>query len=1275
MAVTIPGFSVGIGADASEFLRTLFRIETESKRTADSVSRGFGALNTTMGALTNTVRGFIGAFTVDRLVDLGRRALDTAGNLEELALQAGVSTTQLQVLQFAGLQTGVGLEEIQTSFARFARNLEESGKKGSALGNILKQLDIETKNADNTTRSAYAVFGDIAEAVQNASSQTEQLTIAQIALGRGGARWIPVLAEGREGLQQFAEAADRVGFILGQDLIAKADQASDTIATLQGVVGKGFQIGLVEAFAESVNLTEQQLRLARDAAVELGQALGRVFLGVLDILGRLEPAIAVIRDTMRGMESDGQTFLDFLEHVGLASPNVESLNRQISETAQEMSDLAAQRDVLARAGIEAGIQPEDLLALRELNARHDQLNRQLQTLADKKASLEQLSVKPLEVSIHEAAEATKPLSAGLDFAADKTDKLTGAAKRLQDAGKFLTTTSAQEERFAAADEATKARFKADQDMRRRTHQDAKAEEDAFAEEIKGIWQGVGQSIQSTFADTYEQLFTGGLTSFQDFADSIKQIFIRLAADIAAAMTAQALFGQLTGVAGLFGGAGAGAQFVRPGQAPSMWAQGSQFQATGLAGFFGRPMWGSQAAPRMGAHGMLTGGGVTSTGPGGMFSTAPTWGQGLGGGAAGLFGGLTFGGMAGQAVGGGVAGGFAGAGAGALSGGAMGMMAGPWGAAIGAGIGALAGGLLGGLSGGSSGARRAMIGGGVLGGTGSGLAAQLASGIDTQIQGILTSTQETVVNAALATSQAIKVEFNKDKGLSEGDKARIAAARLGPAATALGISATAVTGAGGAEAQMAAFQEALTAQKAIKDLVGSLTPFTHQVETLRAQFDEAWATAAKYGISLEGVVEAQTAAFAELNRQQRLEAIGVAQAVGAMDPLTGALQTLQIQMEDFAAQAVQMGIPLDNLTATHQKAAQAIIDQYNAQQQVVDNSFELLQQRRLEIHAYRELAGIWRPLDRQLADLQVQFENAWREAARLGEATNTLALAHARAAQEVINQHRLQVHAFRDLADIWRPVDRALADLQVQFENAWQEAVRLGQATNTLAAAHTRAAQAVFNQFRLEAHAFREFAGTWTPLQRELADLQVQFENAWLEANRLGESTANLAKAHQQAAEAVIRQHQAQMDAMALSITDPFTQLLEPLRALGIELDRSLLNPLEQFNASAQNFRDIAAQALAGNTEAIQQLEQAGRQFIATATSVGASPAAAAATREVQNVLQQVMGQVQDAQAQAGRGIEGTIWAANQRVVDTLGELIVVGRLQIEEMRRLQRGLT
>jgi hypothetical protein len=122
---------------------------------------------------------------------------------------------------------------------------------------------------------------------------------------------------------------------------------------------------------------------------------------------------------------------------------------------------------------------------------------------------------------------------------------------------------------------------------------------------------------------------------------------------------------------------------------------------------------------------------------------------------------------------------------------------------------------------------------------------------------------------------------------------------------------------------------------------------------------------------------------------------------------------------------------------------------------------------------------------------------------------------------------------------------------------------------------------------------------------------------------------------------------------------------------GIELDRSLLNPLQQLEAAAQSFDTIANQAFAGSTEAIEQLDKAGRQFIATASAVGASAGRAAAAREVRAVITQVMAQVGAPQTQGASGVERAIWSANQRMVDMLDALIVEPRVTREEIRRLQ----
>jgi hypothetical protein len=1282
LAFVIPGFSIGIGADSSEFLKALFRIETESKRTADSVSRGFSGLNTTVSALTNTLRGLAGAFTVDRLVDMGKRALDAAGGLKEISVQAGVTTRQLQVLQFAGVQSGVGIQEITTSLSQFGRRLGEAARENTALTKTLKEYGIAIKDGNLNTRSSYDVLGDLADVIQQTGSESEKLRIITEALGRGGAKLLPIFNEGREGLARFADTAERAGLILGDDFIDAADRASDAIATMQFAFGKGFQIGVVREFASAVDASTESINLAREAGEAFGTALGASFANALAIMKELVPVIELFPDTLGNTKREITAVVDTFQNWGLLAQDVETLNRNLEDTNKEISELSAKR-AEAVSMLEAINQvPENTVLIQNMDRELALLEATKAGYIAQRQELENAALMQvnLATNINKTVSELSGLSTGLDAASPKLDTFAqSAAAAAREAAEFaqaqqkaavlgmaefefqledpvrlgreevaahekaleekrrLSEQAARDQQRAAeraareqaalvksisfdveadrrlrqfqsfkanAKRIAEEQRKEEQEARRGARDDQRQEEDEFASEITGIWEGVGQNIQSTFADTYEDIFRGGITNFQDLATTVEDIFIKAAANIAAAYTAQALFGGLSGAAGglsgLFGPAAAGA-------AGAGRAGGSGVQSAGFTSIYGVTQ-------------RTAGGGIVGSGVSGQAA--------LGYGAAGALGGSLLGpAIFGQGPGAQIGGAVGGAG-GSIGGAVLGGIIAP---GIGAPIGAALGGLLGGagggflgslFGGGSTGARRATIGGGPLGGTGTGAAAQLAAGIDQQIRQILTSTQETVVNAALATSEAITVEFNKQKGLSEGDKQRIASARLGPAAAALGITNVGAVTAGSAEQQMGQFQEALGAKQAIDDLRDSLTPFAAQWEDLNEQFAEVTATAQKYGISLAGVDVAQQLATEALARAQRQQAIAVSASVGAMDPLTANLQQLDVQMQEAAAQADLLGISTANLAETHQRAAIALV---NAQ--------------RLQIHGLNEFIGNISPLQRALGDLQVQFENAWQEATALGLSTDNLTAAH----QAAIRQVEKQFEAQQTVA-------------QVQRESA-EDLFKAAQ------------------QRRLETHALREQIGLWTPLTRTLSDLQVQFENAWHEADALGESTKQLTKAHEAAREAVIRQHQAQIDAMALSITNPFEQLMEPLRALGIELDRSLLNPLDQFNAAAQNFRDIAAQALAGNTTAIQQLDEAGQQFIATATSVGASPAQAAATREVQNVLQQVMGQVENAQAQASRGVEGAIWGANQRVVDSLAELIVVGRQQIEEMRRLQRGLT
>ena len=69
MATTIPGFSVGIGADAGEFIRELFKIRTASEQTANTVTRTFGLASS---AVRGLAAGLGASFSIAGLVQATR---------------------------------------------------------------------------------------------------------------------------------------------------------------------------------------------------------------------------------------------------------------------------------------------------------------------------------------------------------------------------------------------------------------------------------------------------------------------------------------------------------------------------------------------------------------------------------------------------------------------------------------------------------------------------------------------------------------------------------------------------------------------------------------------------------------------------------------------------------------------------------------------------------------------------------------------------------------------------------------------------------------------------------------------------------------------------------------------------------------------------------------------------------------------------------------------------------------------------------------------------
>lgn len=1109
---------IDVVAQSAQFVREMRRVNENVAATARSVDRANATMASGFAAAGKAVKAFgiglaaaVGAGSASGLARLGKQALDSAGNFGELAIQAGVTTTQLQQLQVAGLQVGISQEQLVNSLAQFGRRVGEAAQGTGTLADTMKRYGISATDSAGQVRSSVSVLEDFADVITRAESSQEQLAIVSDAFGsRIGARLLPLLADGSEGFQRWAERASAAGLVMDEAFIQRADQASDAMATLQFAVAKGFEIGVVESFNAEIGATVDNLTTAREAGELLGSSLGTAMSGVVT---GFADAVTLVRELNAGVEKLTSGLFDLADVIKLPAKQFEFMLDQLAGLAGATK--------APDTSLEALAPPEVVKRIRETSA----------------------AFKPLQVDIRKAVEATDDLAKG-------SKELTGELKRLADAGKILTQTSAQEERFLRSQEEINRKLEErieifremnDEEMRRRVGQreaggmSAPGLPDDFERQLSDPFKNALEDVQNEFTRTFEEISRGTIGSFEDMADAAHDIFTNLSSNLAT-----------------------------------------------LAIFDPRAF--QQLAQQHGIDPRLLGGAAAAT---------PLLGLGVG-----LFG--NRGAQQGLGIGGGV-----GTAAGAL----IGSLVPGIGTAVGAIGGGLAGSALGGLFGGIFGGDKSRIEaritpGNLLGARGGqNIAAQFIDQVDAALLRILDDRQEALANSFIAAG---KYQTNIRDFSSEADKAAVAAARIGPAAQALGFNAAAITK-GTSEQQLANLQTAIGLMKQIESF--RIGPVATGFRDLNDQFAMMAEEAGRLGVAVEGMAAAHIRAASELNRQFMLERTSVGEMVGHFSPLDAALRTLELNMQAAAARAVELGIPLTNVTAKHHQLAAALVEQFKAAEQAAEPQTQVSRSQRAALAAQ---VGAFRGLDAQLRSLEAQMQDAAAEAAKLGISTRNVTAEHRRLADELVREHRLQQLSVGEQVGAFGPLDAALRRLEIEMQQA-------------------------------------AAAGAY-----------------------LGISTANVTREHIRLAEALLREHQAAQDALALSITSPFEQLMDPLQEFLGELQVGNLNPAGQIQAAQDEFRRIAELARAGSTTAIQQLESAGQAFIQQAERFGASPGGVAARTEVISVVESVMADVNRAQREASAGLEGAIMQAAQRQVDTLRELIDVGRLQIEEIKRLRR---
>lgn len=164
---------------------------------------------------------------------LAYKSITAADDLNTLSKQTGISTDELQKMQYAADLVDVSVDDITGALKKLKPKITEDNAALAALG-------VATTNADGSLRSATDVFYDSLNALSQIANETERDQVAMELFGRGADSLAGIIDDGGKALKDYGKEAEDLGLILDGDTLDSLNKMNDTIDKTKATVGASF---------------------------------------------------------------------------------------------------------------------------------------------------------------------------------------------------------------------------------------------------------------------------------------------------------------------------------------------------------------------------------------------------------------------------------------------------------------------------------------------------------------------------------------------------------------------------------------------------------------------------------------------------------------------------------------------------------------------------------------------------------------------------------------------------------------------------------------------------------------------------------------------------------------------------------------------------------------------------------------------------------------------------------------------------------------------------
>ena len=224
------------------------------------------------------------------IVGIGMKAITTADDLNTLSQQSGLSTAELQKMQYAQDLVDVSMEDMVAAVTKVKKNM--TGQPA-----LWERLRISVTNADGSMRDANDVFYEALEALSQIQNETERDQLAMQLFGKSADQLAGIIDDGGASLRAYGEEAKRMGLILSDEVLGSLNKTNDEIDKAKAQLKSGLlQLGAV--IAQILAPIIEKIATAVEKVVQFMQSLtpkqAKLLMIIVGIVAALGPLLIII---------------------------------------------------------------------------------------------------------------------------------------------------------------------------------------------------------------------------------------------------------------------------------------------------------------------------------------------------------------------------------------------------------------------------------------------------------------------------------------------------------------------------------------------------------------------------------------------------------------------------------------------------------------------------------------------------------------------------------------------------------------------------------------------------------------------------------------------------------------------------------------------------------------------------------------------------------------------------------------------------------------------